>query len=373
MLRSLYLVLVASLVGCSGVQEKPEPTPLKRIDAVVELDEVESISLGGGDQTGLAPAVQGEVVAAASASGEVYLLNSELDEVWDVDLDRTILGGTALNSTNVYVVTSDAVLVALARGDGTKVFETVLPGSATVPPVATDSLVFVKTQIGRILAVNAQTGATVWVEEAKESGVSIRGGSPMTLEGDILFVLWGSGRIVAYQADSGRIIWERQVAVSRGRSPLTRIVDSKGAPSVRNNYLATATRNGQVSLLDARNGQLIWNLDSDAYPGALLAFNSVIVVETDGTISAYSAQSGESLWSNVALKHRELSAPVVIDDFIAVVDLEGQLHVLAPATGAIVGRVDIGGGKGKVSPVITDFGVLVQLLDGRLSLLELIR
>ena len=72
-----------------------------------------------------------------------------------------------------------------------------------------------------------------------------------------------------------------------------------------------------------------------------------------------------------ALKHRELSAPVVIDDFVAVVDLE-ELHVLAPATGEIVGRLDIGA-KGKVAPVDCDYGVLVQLLDGRLSLLELIR
>ncbi|MBU25604.1 MAG: hypothetical protein CMD99_06190 [Gammaproteobacteria bacterium] len=373
MLRSLYLVAVVSLVGCSSVQEKPEPTPLQRINAVVEFDVVESISLGGGDQTGLAPAVQGEVIAAASASGQVYLLNSELDELWDVELDRAIMGGASLNSTNVYVVTSDATLVALARDDGAKVFEVLLPSSATVPPVTTDSLVFVKTQIGRILAINAQTGEIVWVEEVKESGVGIRGGSPMTLEGDTLFVLWGSGRIFAYQADSGRIMWERQVAVSRGRSPLERIVDSKGVPSVRNNYVATATRNGQVSLLDARNGQLIWSLDSDAYPGALLAFNSVIVVETDGTVSAYSAQSGESLWSNAALKHREPSAPVVIDDFVAVVDLEGELHVFAPATGAIVGRVDIGGEKGQVAPVVSDFGVLVQLLDGRLSLVEVIR
>tara|TARA_B100000900_G_scaffold52847_1_gene39114 strand:+ start:604 stop:1725 length:1122 start_codon:yes stop_codon:yes gene_type:complete len=373
MMRYWLFLVVVSLVACSNVQEKPEPAPLQRINAIVELDEVESILLGGGDQTGLAPAVKGEVIAAASASGEVYLLNSELDEVWDVDLDRTILGGTGLNSTNVYVATSDAKLVALARDDGAKVFEIVLPGSATVPPVATDSLVFVKTQIGRILAINAQTGETVWVEEAKEFSVGIRGGSPMTLEGSTLFVLWDSGRIVAYQADSGRIMWERQVAVSRGRSPLTRIVDSKGAPSVRNNQIATATRNGQVSLMDSRNGQLIWSLDSDAYPGALLAFNSVIVVETDGTISAYSAQSGVSLWSNGALKFRELSAPVVLDDFVAVVDLEGELHLLSPATGAIVGRVDIGSEKGKVAPVVADFGVLVQLLDGRLSLLEVIR
>ena len=60
----------------------------------------------------------------------------------------------------------------------------------------------------------------------------------------MLFVLWESGRIMAYHAQTGRILWERQVAVSRGRSPLDRIVDSKGAPSVRNGFIATATRNG---------------------------------------------------------------------------------------------------------------------------------
>ena len=137
-------------------------------------------------------------------------------------------------------------------------------------------------------------------------------------------MLWESGRIVAYQAESGRILWERQVAVSRGRSPLARIVDSKGAPSVRANLVATATRNAQVSLLDARNGQLIWSLDADAYPGALLAFNAVTVVETDGTISAYSAQSGESLWTNEALKYRGLSPPAIIADSIGVVDLKAK-------------------------------------------------
>jgi outer membrane protein assembly factor BamB len=128
-----------------------------------------------------------------------------------------------------------------------------------------------------------------------------------------------------------------------------------------------------VSLLDARNGQLIWSLDSDAYPGALLAFNAVTVVETDGTISAYSAQSGESLWTTEALKYRELSPPVVIADSIGVVDLEGELHLLDPADGSIIGRLDVGGDKGKVAPVAIGNGVLVQLLDGRLSRVEVVR
>jgi len=371
--RLLSCAVLFALVGCSSAPEKPDPTPLERITERVELDDVESTSLGGGDQTGLSPAVDGDVIAAASAGGDVYLLNAELDELWDTDIDRSIVGGAALNSSSVYVTTADAVLVALSRDNGEVRFEVALPSNSTVPPIATDSLVLVKTQIGQLLALDATTGETVWFEEAQESRVGIRGGAPMTLAGDVLFVLWESGRILAYQADTGRILWERQVAVSRGRSPLERIVDSKGAPSVRNNLVATATRNGQVSLLDARNGQLIWSLDSDAYPGALLAFNAVTVVETDGTISAYSAQSGESLWTTEALKYRELSPPVVIADSIGVVDLEGELHLLDPADGSIIGRLDVGGDKGKVAPVAIGNGVLVQLLDGRLSRVEVVR
>jgi outer membrane protein assembly factor BamB len=373
MRRLLTSGLLIALVGCSSAPEKPDPTPLKKITELVELDDVESRSLGGSDQTGLSPAVDGGVIAAASAGGNVYLLNADLDVTWHNNIDRSIVGGTALNNAAVYVATADATLVALSRDNGEVVFEIALPSNSTVPPVATGSLVFVKTQIGQLLALNATTGEMVWFEEAQESSVGIRGGAPMTLAGDVLYVLWESGRIVTYQAETGRILWERQVAVSRGRSPLERIVDSKGAPSVRDNLVATATRNGQVSLLDARNGQLIWSLDLDAYPGALLAFNAVTVVQTDGTISAYSAQSGGPLWTTEALKYRELSPPVVIANSIGVIDLEGELHLLDPVNGSIIGRLDVGGDKGKVAPVAIDNGVLIQLLDGRLSRVEVMR
>lgn len=373
MRHSLCLGACIVLLGCSSAPEKPDPTPLERITEVIKLDDVESIGLGGGDQTGLSPASSGGVIAAASAGGEVYLLDQQLDELWNVDLDQNIVGGVGANATAVFVVTTDAELVALSRENGSTLFEVALPSSSTVPPLATETLVFVKTQIGRLLAIDATAGEIVWLEEAPESGFGIRGGAPMTLAGNVLFVLWESGRIVAYQAETGRVLWERQVVVSRGRTPLKRIVDSKGAPSVRNNQVAIATRNGQVSLLDARSGQVIWSLDADVYPGVLLAFNAVTVVETDGTISAYSAQSGEYLWTNEALKYRELSPPVVIADSIGVVDLEGELHLLDPTNGTLIGRLDVGGDKGKVAPVATENGFLIQLLDGRLSLVEVVR
>ncbi|MGB2474711.1 MAG: hypothetical protein ACPH9R_05080, partial [Litorivicinaceae bacterium] len=72
--RFLSLGVLLALIGCSSAPDKPSPTPLKRITEIVEIDDVESTSLGGGDQTGLSPAVDGDSIAAASAGGDVYVL-----------------------------------------------------------------------------------------------------------------------------------------------------------------------------------------------------------------------------------------------------------------------------------------------------------
>jgi FOG: WD40-like repeat len=252
--------------------------------------------LGSGDQTGLRPVIFEDQIAAAGGSGEVGVFDQMLTERWVVDLDRPIVGGVGFNGEAVFVVTADAELVGLNATDGSERFRVRLPSGSTTPPVADQDRVYVKTQIGRLMAFAQSNGDVLWVEETQESGIGIRGSAPMTLADGFLFVLWESGRMVTYQADNGRIAWERQVAVSRGRSPLERIVDSKGAPSVRNEVVATATRNGQVSVLDRSNGQIVWSVDSDAYPGALVAFNLVTVVETDGTVSGYQLQTGESVF-----------------------------------------------------------------------------
>lgn len=365
----VMLFAMSFLVACSNAPEKPKPTKLERITPVIELTRVASKSLGGRDVTGLRPRISESGVAVASADGEVSLLDaSRLDTIWSEDLDRDIVGGIGMNARALFVTTADGALIALSVADGSVVFEIQLPSVSTTSPEADAEHVYVKTQIGRLLAFDATTGEPKWVEEAQEASIGIRGSSPMTLVDGALFVLWESGRLVTYQASTGRIIWERQVAVSRGRSPLERIIDSKGAPSVQNNLVTTATRNAQVTVLDARSGQTVWSQDADAYSGALLAFNLVTVVETDGSVVAFSAQTGESVWSNTDLRYRELSAPAVFANAVAVVDLEGELHLLDPKDGRVVGRIDTGSAKGLVAPVAFTDGLLVQLSDGRLTL-----
>ena len=195
----------------------------------------------------------------------------------------------------------------------------------------------------------------------------------MLVDRGVLYVLWETGRLVAYHADSGRVLWERQVAVSRGRSPIERILDSKGAPSIVGNMIATGTRNGQVCVVNGRNGQILWSIDSDVYPGVVIGFDAVTAVSTDSIITSYSLKTGEVIWSTAALRHRELSTPAIIGEYLAVVDLDGVLHLLNPNSGNLIGRIDAGNSKGLVAPVDLGQGALVQLQNGQLIRVDIKR
>lgn len=371
-MKGAWLVAVSLvLAACSSAPEKPKPTPLTTLATPLEMRVVERVRLGGDlDLNGLAPAVDQAAIAAAGSEGRVMLMEGTLAPTWDVALKTDVIGGVGINANAVFLVTLDGQLVGLSRADGSEVLRVSLPSASNVPPVASDALVFVKTHTGQVMAFDASTGDLVWFEEVAEAMMGIQGGAPMVLENGVLRVLWESGRLVSYEAASGRIIWERQVALPRGRNPVSRIVDSKGTPSLRHGLIATASRNSQVSVLDAQSGQLIWSAESDAYPGAVLAFNAVIAVETDGTVVAYSAQTGETLWAQTGLKFRELSPPAVADTAIAVADLEGYVHLLNPADGALIGRVRVSSAKGQVAPVMTANGLLMQTVDGTLALVE---
>ena len=63
----------------------------------------------------------------------------------------------------------------------------------------------------------------------------------------------------------------------------------------------------------------------------------------DGKIEAYDLSSGQKLWTNDQLLHRNLSNPVMFDNNLVVGDLDGYLHILDTNTGNLIGRAKTSG------------------------------
>ena len=362
--------------GCgNNAPEKPTPNPLVIIDSPLELQVSWKKTLGGLDSTGLKPALFEGSVVAAGANGRVVKFGNDGEIIWATDLGETITSGVGKGNDYVVVQKLSGTVVNLDLKSGQIRWESNLLALSTSPPVVGGGLIFFKTNDGFLFAIDAIDGSTTWTEEGSDNEMGLRGNSPLTFDNGYLFVLWDSGRLATYLANDGRIIWERLVSRSISRSPLARLLNSLSSPSVRNGFVATATGNGQVTLTHQSSGDKLWSKDLDASGGALIAFNQVVAVETDGTISAFSLQTGDSLWSQNVLKNRDLSVLGIFDRYLTVTDLDGWLHLLDPRDGNIIARIKVGnaGARVPLQNIRSQRSGVVQLLNGTLAKIELPR
>ena len=60
------------------------------------------------------------------------------------------------------------------------------------------------------------------------------------------------------------------------------------------------------------------------------------------------------MWRDSWLKHRGLSAPAVVGDYVVVADLDGYVHWFDRATGVIGGRFRAGSGRVTNAPLVVN-------------------
>src|SRR5690606_39716661 len=103
-----------------------------------------------------------------------------------------------------------------------------------------------------------------------------------------------------------------------GRSELSRMVDIHATPILNEGILYVATYQGKLAALARGTGSGIWSQDSSISESMALAGNTLYVTQSDSTVRAYNATTGEMLWENDQLLRRGLNGPQVIGDYVAV-------------------------------------------------------
>ena len=86
---------------------------------------------------------------------------------------------------------------------------------------------------------------------------------------------------------------------------------------------------------------------------------------------AYNLETGDLAWENKELHRRNLAAPGVLGDYVAVIDEDDYLHLLKAGDGTFAARIKPAG-SGFHSPLITVGDLLVVFSDsGVLSAYQL--
>jgi len=137
-----------------------------------------------------------------------------------------------------------------------------------------------------------------------------------------------NGSVWAFELDSGKVIWHQKtgIALSAG-------------PGANEGLVLVGSSEGKLVALDAGNGKSHWR---DDVPSEILSvprvYEGVVIVQTvDGAISAMDADSGKQLWiydrTVPILTLRGTSTPVVEDGVVIAGFANGKIVALDVMTG----------------------------------------
>jgi outer membrane protein assembly factor BamB len=204
------------------------------------------------------------------------------------------------------------------------------------PPVVADGRLFVGTNHGLLLALDAATGRVVW---RRELGRCIASSPAVTGRAVIVGVMAPPPQcdrdlpsyVAAFDLRTGRTLWRHR------SGPV------EASPLVAGGAVLIGSWDGRLVALDAANGALRWSFETRApiKAGAALAGGTAIVGSYDGSLYGLDSRTGALRWST-AIGARFYATPTVAGSRVIDATTDGVVHAFDTASGAEVWSRRIG-------------------------------
>ncbi|HDT5775556.1 TPA: outer membrane protein assembly factor BamB [Morganella morganii subsp. morganii] len=385
--KTLLVGLVASvlLAGCSSEQDTIVMSPLPEVTSQFTPETVWDKSVGDGVgkyYSHLSPAWEGSSVYAADRNGLVKALDTDSGvEIWSVnlaektgflsaDIPAMLSGGLTVSGEHVYVGTERGTLIALNANDGEIAWTANAGGEVLSRPEVSDGLVLVHTGNGLLQAFDTASGEQRWSLNLDTPSLSVRGESAPAVAMGAAFVGGDNGRVSAVLLGQGQIIWQQRISQTTGTTEISRLNDVDMTPVVADGRVYAIAYNGNLVAMDMRSGQILWKRDFGSVNELVLDGESLYVVDQDDNVYGLRAADGVTMWSQDKLLHRNLSAPEIFNGYLVVGDGEGYLHWLDTSNGQFVAQNKLNSSGILSRPSIAGDKLMVQARDGRLYLLR---
>jgi outer membrane protein assembly factor BamB len=200
------------------------------------------------------PTAGNGLVIIGTGGGELVALETSTGaRRWRVKVSAAAVHEPAFADGTVYVTAGEGTIEAIRAVDGTQIWKINVGADPTGTPSVSGGIVYVGSRSsesgGRLRALDAATGATLWQADEPWLSPSVSGGMVVSGRDD--------GQIVALDARSGAERW--RIATGGPTSGSTR-----GPAIVGSTVFFSVDLGKWVGALDLATGRLLWRYDVDA-------------------------------------------------------------------------------------------------------------
>jgi outer membrane protein assembly factor BamB len=355
-------VCIALMAACSSGPEKPKPTPLPPVNAVLGVQQVWTAQIGEAGDASLTPHAAGGRLFVASGAGTVAALDAATGrDVWRLDLGTGISAGVGSDGETAAVVTRSNELVGVSGGK--ELWRVRLPARTFTAPLVAGKRVFVLTADRTVLAFDGLTGIRLWSQSRSAEPLVLNRSGVLMAVGDTL-IAGISGRLVGLNPLNGSVLWDAPVGNSRGTNEVERLVDVVAPASRLGSNVCVRAYGAAVGCVDVTRGQTTWVRPAQGTVGVHGDEDNVYGLETSGRLQAWKRATGEPAWYSDRLLHRSLSAPLAVGRVVVVGDADGTVHVLSRVDGGEMNRLSTDGSPILMAPLLADQLLVVQTRKG---------
>lgn len=384
LIRLLSVALVISVLsGCSwfkgfGDADNVEP-PAELVDfkESAEAQVIWSKNAGKGSgkvllnlQVGFADGM----VFTADSRGQVLSFSAETGKnLWRADLDSPLSSGPVAKDDIVIVGSLDGQIIVLDIQTGAEKWRSKISSESLSLPAVDSNRVIVRAQDGRVYGFDAENGKRVWVYDTSVPLLSLRGnGSPLVRAGTVI-IGFDSGKLVALRSEDGIVLWEDRMSIPSGKTELERLVDIDGQMASVVSDLYAVSFQGNVSDINLNTGETLWSKELSSITGLSVSRKNLAISAADGSLHLLDRTTGEDIWTQAALRNRQLTTPSFHNRSVVVGDLEGYLHWMDVDTGKFIARLKVDSSPIQKHPVLVGNTLYVTSASGKLSAIQLNR
>lgn len=379
-MRQFFIPALAALLllnGCSWIKswgdddDPDDPVELVEFEPTLKVGKVWSTDIGKGlDKAGrqLRPAYSSGSLYAADYNGLLMALDTESGrKQWEIKTKLPFTGGPGISDNLLLMGTQDGEVFAFDASTGTQLWSATVTSEVLAAPAAADGIVVVRCIDGRVFGLDADTGQRIWIYDHSVPLLTLRGNAPLLLRAGVVFVGYDGGQVVALKLEDGILMWEQTLVTTEGRTELERLADVDGQLVFIASDLLVSSYKNRLASLAADSGRLLWFKDISSASGVTVDRINLTLSDKDGNVWLLDRRNGAESWKNNQLLRRGLTRPVIYGSFVVVGDGEGYLHWINISDGQFAAREKVGGKGFSGPPLVVGNTLYVMTKKGELT------
>ena len=371
-----FVVISLLLQGCSWIEswgddEPNAPAPLVEFETSLKVQKVWSVNVGDGmgkQGLSMAPRYSSGTIFTADHEGKLVSVDTDTGRKnWELKTEQPFSGGPGLDDQQIYMGTIDGRVIAYDRASGTELWNAQVSSEVLTPPSSADGIVVVRCIDGRVFGLDEINGRRIWIYDHSVPLLTLRGNADLLVRAGVVFVGYDDGSVVSLKLEDGSLIWTQTIVSPEGRTELQRLADVGTQMVIVASDLIVSSYKKRVVSLAADSGRLLWFKEISSATGVQVDRTNLAVSEANGDLWMLDRRNGSTMWKIDLLSNRDLTRPSFYGNYVVVGDKEGYLHWIDTDIGSFVARQRAGKKGFAAAPLAVGTTLYVLTHGGELA------